>query len=163
MNIMNMPGFTAETSLYKTSRHYQTARKVVHLPTHMIGAISPAKLKEESEGVNCDTCLGAQCVELHCLEKMTHAGGDLGGLDPGGGGGGGSGPVEPCLDHDQCGVCFPVGPSIFSGGRKFCQSFTCQPTSSGGCSCQVYAKGYQSCDPVGDRTTTRARAMFTRG
>ena len=39
---MNMPGFAAEISLYKTSGHYQTARRVINLPTQRISAIYSA-------------------------------------------------------------------------------------------------------------------------
>jgi hypothetical protein len=39
MNTMNMPGFTAETSLYKTSGHYRTGRQAIDLSTQMIGTI----------------------------------------------------------------------------------------------------------------------------
>lgn len=45
MNTMNMPGFTAEDSLYKTSGHYQTGRHAVNLPTQMIGTIHVAATK----------------------------------------------------------------------------------------------------------------------
>jgi hypothetical protein len=33
---MDMPGFTAEDSLYKTSRHYQTGRRAIYSPAHMV-------------------------------------------------------------------------------------------------------------------------------
>lgn len=36
MNAMNMPGFTAETSVYKTSGHYQAGRHAINSPIHMI-------------------------------------------------------------------------------------------------------------------------------
>ena len=142
MNIMNMPGFTAETSLYKTSGHYQTSRQVINLPTQMIRVITPAAIKGDG-GIDCDNCVGGQCVELHCLEKWIHGKGFWGG-------GGGDGPVEPCLNHDVCSACFPLEDNILSHrGRKFCQHFICQPTFSGGCRCQVF-KGYESCDPFRD-------------
>lgn len=160
---MDMPQFTAEASLYKAGEYYQTGRPLNDLPPQMIRVISPAAIKNDGVSVNCDTCIGAQCVELHCLEKMIHPGGDLGVLNPGGGGGGGGNPTTPCISYDLCSACIPTGPSLFSGGRKFCQSFTCQTTSSGACSCQVYAKGYQSCNPVEDRTTTQGQTRFTRG
>lgn len=151
---MNMPGFNAEASLAKTSRHYQTTRQEISLSTQMMRAITPAAIKREDEGVNCDTCVGAQCAELHCLEKWIH-GGLFGDVGDGGFGDGGGGPVEPCFDHEECSACVPVGPSIFSPGRQFCQFFTCQPTSSGGCNCQVFHKGFRSCSPSGDLVATR--------
>lgn len=152
---MNIPGFNAEASLDKTSRHYQTIRQVICLSTQMIRAITPAAIKKEDEGVNCDTCVGAQCAELHCLEKWIHGGLFDGGGGVFGGGGGGGRPVEPCFDHEECSACVPVGPSIFSPGRQFCQFFTCQPTFSGGCNCQVFHKGFRSCSPFGDLVATR--------
>ncbi|MEZ4865849.1 MAG: hypothetical protein R3C14_31335 [Caldilineaceae bacterium] len=39
---MNMPSFSAEVSLYKTDRHYQTGRQVINLSTQRISAIRPA-------------------------------------------------------------------------------------------------------------------------
>jgi hypothetical protein len=39
MNTMNVPGFTAETSLYKTGRHYQTGR---HTINSTVGMVTPA-------------------------------------------------------------------------------------------------------------------------
>jgi hypothetical protein len=41
---MNMPRFTAEDSLYKTSGHYQTSRQAINLPTQTIGAIHLATI-----------------------------------------------------------------------------------------------------------------------
>jgi hypothetical protein len=141
---MNIPGFNAEASLYKTSGHYQTSRQVFNLPAPMARVISSA-LNEGGRTVDCDTCVGGECVG--CLEKMLHKG-EFGGLDPGGGGGGGGGgPVEPCLSHDDCTPCVSQGPSIFSPGRRFCQHSICQPTASGGCSCTVF-KGFERCTPT---------------
>lgn len=39
---MNIPGFAAEVSLYKTNGHYQTGRQVSNLPTQRSSAIYPA-------------------------------------------------------------------------------------------------------------------------
>lgn len=36
---MNMPRFTADVSLYRTGRHYQTSRQVSNVPAQMIGTI----------------------------------------------------------------------------------------------------------------------------
>jgi hypothetical protein len=36
MKVMNIPGFTAEDSLYKTSGHYQAGRRAINSPTHMV-------------------------------------------------------------------------------------------------------------------------------
>jgi len=52
---MNMPGFTAEASLYKTSRHYSMAGTV----DQSSGTIYPAILR----GANCfRNCLNSLCV-----------------------------------------------------------------------------------------------------
>lgn len=51
MNIMNMPGFTAEDSLYKTSGHYRAGRHAINPLVHMvIPAIPPCQ--------NCEYILG---------------------------------------------------------------------------------------------------------
>jgi hypothetical protein len=52
-----------------------------------------------------------------------------------------------CVDHEECSACIPMGPSIFTPGRQFCQSSRCRPTASGGCRCTVY-KGWRSCNPA---------------
>ena len=59
-----------------------------------------------------------------------------------------------CTNFEKCSTCFPVGPSIFSPGRQFCQFFTCRPTPFGGCRCQIFHKGFRSCDPIGDLVAT---------
>ncbi len=42
MNTTSMPGFTAETSLYKTSRYYQSAGHAITSPIHLIIPAIPA-------------------------------------------------------------------------------------------------------------------------
>jgi hypothetical protein len=139
MTMMNMPGFTADVSLYSTSGQHQIGRRIL-LSGDSISLVYPARLKNEDEGVDCDSCVGAQCAELHCLEKSLGNGGIF---DPGGGGGGGGG-GEPCLNSHQCSACIPSGPSIFSPGRQFCIDSFCSPSFGGTCRCQVF-KGFQSC------------------
>jgi hypothetical protein len=39
---MNLPGFTAETSLCKTSGHYRTGRHAINLRSRMIGVVELA-------------------------------------------------------------------------------------------------------------------------
>lgn len=141
---MNMPRFTAQASLYKTSGHYQTDRNAINPSTQMRSAISPAMI-DMGGTVDCDSCVGGECVG--CLEKMLNKFWDLNPGGGGGGGGGGVGPVEPCVSHSVCSECIPQGPTIFSGGRRFCQHFICQPTASGGCSCTVF-KGFERCTPT---------------
>ena len=142
-----MPGFTAEASFYRTSGQCQIGRQLINSSGDLTSSIYPAKLKNEEEGVDCDSCIGGQCAELRCLEKWVN-----GGLfDPGGGGGGGGGGGTPCFDYQQCSECIPSGPSIFSPGRQFCQFFICRPTFGGGCRCHVQFKGFVPCrlpDPV---------------
>ena len=47
---MNMPGFTAEASLYKTSGHYRTSRQAINSPTQMIGPIHLAVINDPGPG-----------------------------------------------------------------------------------------------------------------
>ena len=48
---MNMPRFTAEASLYKTSGHYRTGRQAINSPTKMIGPIHLAVIDVPGETV----------------------------------------------------------------------------------------------------------------
>jgi hypothetical protein len=57
MNSMNMPGFTAEISLYKTSGHYHTDRQALNSSTQMTGAISLAAQGQDFPDTTC-TCKG---------------------------------------------------------------------------------------------------------
>jgi hypothetical protein len=124
---MKLPGFTADLSLHSMSGQHQIGRQIL-LSGGLINLIYPARLRDENEGVNCDTCVGAQCVGLGCFN---------GGIfDPGGG--------EPCLSSHQCSACVPTGPSIFSPGRQFCIDSICSPSFGGTCRCRVF-KGFQSC------------------
>ena len=78
---MNLPGFSANASLYPLSGPHRIERQIIW-SRDSISQVYPARLKDEDAGVDCDSCVGAQCVELHCLEKSA------GVFDPGGGGGG---------------------------------------------------------------------------
>ena len=124
---MKLPGFTAGVSLYRSGQHLITTHTVSSRDSN---GIYPAKLKDENEGVNCDTCFGAQCAELGCLGKLI---GDGGVIDP-----------EPCLSSRWCSECIPTGPSIFSPGRQFCVDSICSPGFGGTCRCRVF-KGWRSC------------------
>lgn len=101
MKTMNMPGFTADDSLYKTSRRYRTGRNMINLSEHVTGPIYPAMINLGS--IDCGNCVGGECAELHCFEDWTHGGGG-GGVDPRGpyrGGGGrdfGGGSHSGCID-----------------------------------------------------------------
>jgi len=133
---MSIPGFTADLSLNSLQGGLQISRRILS-SGNSIGQVYPARLKNEDEGVNCDSCVGAQCAELNCLGKSLGNGGVF---DPGGGGG----DVGPCLGSHWCSGCFPSGPSIFSPGRQFCIDSFCSPGFGGKCTCQVF-KGFQSC------------------
>jgi hypothetical protein len=104
MNIMNMPRFTAEASLYKASGHYQTGRQVINSSTQLISSIYLAMIA--TGGVNCSNCVGGECVELHCFENWTQSGGGPEGpyVDRGGGRGGGprssGGGSRGCVDDN---------------------------------------------------------------
>jgi hypothetical protein len=154
MNTMSMPGFTAEASFYRTSGQYQIGRQLINSSRDLTSSIYPAKLKNEEEGVDCDSCIGGQCADLRCLEKWAN-----GGLfDPGGGGGGGG--VTPCLDSHACTPCIPSGPSIFSPGRQFCIDSFCSPSFGGQCRCLVH-KGFAPCRPP-DPVLTTGRSLGLR-
>jgi hypothetical protein len=124
---MNLPGFTADVSLYTRRQHF-VGTDSVH--SKDLSGIYPAKLKDENAGVNCNNCFGAQCVELDCLGKLLGGGGIV---DP-----------NPCLNHSICSACIPTGPSIFSPGRQFCQDYICSPGFNGTCRCTVF-KGFRPC------------------
>jgi hypothetical protein len=51
MNIMNMPGFTAEASLYKTNGHYRSDRNThaINLPAQTMSTIHPTAMMVEGE------------------------------------------------------------------------------------------------------------------
>jgi hypothetical protein len=73
---MNMPRFTGEASLYKTSGHYQSRSRAMSLPGQMVSSIYPAAV---SMGTNCANCVGSECVELHCFENWVQSGAPPGG------------------------------------------------------------------------------------
>jgi len=82
MNTMNMPGFTAEASLYNTRRQYQTDGPAINSSTQMISgsAICPAAKGREFPDHTC-TCKGCgakggdvtgQCANV-CTDKEVYA------------------------------------------------------------------------------------------
>jgi hypothetical protein len=95
---MNIPSFTAEASIYKTSGHYQTGRQAVNLPIETISSIYPAR-DEVIEVHSCApgwTDIGGTCWPNPLTEPSSGGSGDPGTPSPfenggGGGGGGGSG------------------------------------------------------------------------
>lgn len=84
---MNIPGFTAETSLYKTNGHYQTSRPAFTSVTTAIRAFHPAA--EVIEVFGCppgSTMVGTPPDDWYCLpDPLTEPG--SGGQSPGGDGG----------------------------------------------------------------------------
>ena len=86
MSKTNLPGFTAELSLYRTSAHYRTGA------TSFSGSndsVQPAMIDDNT--LHCGNCVGGECAELHCFENWVQSGGGAGGPYEGGGGGGGFG------------------------------------------------------------------------
>lgn len=78
---MTLPRFTAETSLYHTNDHYQTAMQVFtfSLPTTMY-SITPSMINTgNTGGMNCGNCVGGDCAELHCFENWVQNGAPPGG------------------------------------------------------------------------------------
>lgn len=101
---MNIPGFTAETSLQRSVGHYQSGRRASNSSARLMSPVYPAMMM--SGGLHCGNCVGGECAELHCFEHWTHSGGGGGGPYGGGGGGGfggggggGGGPTRRhCVD-----------------------------------------------------------------
>lgn len=146
---MNMPGFTAETSLYQTSIHYRFAASGSFLSNGNI-TVAPQGCGW-TEGLSClglvigsavvcggfcalgpwPGCIacvaalgaGDLCTCYDCLPKFIRDALDLGGLCGGGGGGGGGPP--PCCPADRphcCGICQPR-----PGGGLICDDACIDP------------------------------------
>lgn len=90
---MNMPGFTAETSLYKTNGLYQTSRPAVTSVAKTIRAFHPAAEVIEVHGCPPGfTMIGAPPDDWYCFpDPLTEPGSGGGGGTPAGVGGGGFG------------------------------------------------------------------------
>ena len=121
---MNMPGFTAEASLYQTSVHYVGSNDVGCLSNGTV--VSPqgcGPIKNilcNSAALGCGICFpllalpAAAACYLGCLglSLFLFCRDCLGLLDVPGGGGGGSGPrpCPKCCEWDQegkCRLCIP--------------------------------------------------------
>ena len=99
MSRRNLPGFTAEISLYRASGHYRTGKSTIIPSTRMTGSIHQAATATEENGV-------IIIVDDAPFEMpwgwgpwgwtgSGGGGGPVGGLSDGGGGGGGSGGTGP--------------------------------------------------------------------
>jgi hypothetical protein len=88
---MSMPGFTAETSLYKANGHYQTSRLVFRSVTTAIRAFHPAAEVIEVHGCPPGTIPWIEGDEAVCILTEPGAGEGTPGVPAGGEGGGGFG------------------------------------------------------------------------
>src|SRR5215813_1249074 len=84
MSKTNIPGFTADSALYRSSTHYQTLASSFSGSNNMV---QPAMINETT--VHCGNCVGGECAMLHCFENWVQGGG--GGSGPYGDGGAGFG------------------------------------------------------------------------
>src|SRR5215831_9932346 len=92
MNTTTTPGFTAEASLYKTSRHYRTSYHTRDLPGHAAGTISPSEINVPGEVIEIedDAPWSPPSWGGHTGPGTTTGGGETGSGEPGGGGDGGT-------------------------------------------------------------------------
>jgi len=84
MSRTNLPGFTADSALYRSSTHYQTVASSFSGSNNMV---QPAMIDDNT--IHCGNCLGGECAALHCFENWVQSGG--GGSGPYGDGGAGFG------------------------------------------------------------------------
>jgi hypothetical protein len=99
---MNMPGFNADATLYKTSWHYQTSRNMINLPTQGGSAIYAAMMEQiDIHGCAPGSTLWEEGGDWGCIPDEPFGGGGGGGGggpsggEPSGGGGGGPPPKPP--------------------------------------------------------------------
>lgn len=138
---MNMPGFTAEVTLYKTNRYYQLAGV---LPTDTAGQLSPAVLKGTTCTVSDPSCASG-FSKLMCTgfdpDSCTETGICC---TPTTGGGGGGGQTGNCGNHS----CSPGHPCCGSGccqaGTHCCSNVGCCPN---GTTCRSIF-GHHFCSPI---------------
>ena len=96
MSKTNLPGFTADLSLYRSSTNYQTVASSISGSNNLV---QPAMIDDNT--LHCGNCVGGECAELHCFEHWTHSGGGPGGPygeGPGGFGGAGTPFRNSCRD-----------------------------------------------------------------
>jgi hypothetical protein len=63
MNIVNLPGFTAESSVYRSRRHYQSARM---LGIRSISDVDPAQLAPQLANCPCQPGPGSCVIDTSC-------------------------------------------------------------------------------------------------
>jgi hypothetical protein len=124
MNTTTTPGFTAEASLYDTSRHYRTSYRALDLAGHTAGTIRPSEIDVPGEVIEIedDAPWSPPPWGGHTGPGTTGGGGETGSGEPGGGGGDGGTPskTDP-NDKPQPGLhgCSPN--QIMSDAAKPCQ------------------------------------------
>ena len=96
MNTATTPGFTAEASLYNTSRHYRTSYRALDLPGHTVGAIRPSEIDVPGEVIEIEdeAPWSPPSWGGHAGPGTTGGGGEPGSGEPGGGGGDGGTPSK---------------------------------------------------------------------
>jgi len=95
MNTTTTPGFTAEASLYKTSRHYRTSYHALDLPGHTV-AIRPSEIDVPGEVIEIedDAPWSPPSWGGHTGPGTTSPPPETGGGEPGGGSDGGTTPED---------------------------------------------------------------------
>ena len=93
MNTTTTPGFTAEASLYKTSRHYRASYRAPGPPGNTVGTIRPSEIDVPGEVIEIedDAPWSPPSWGGHTGPGTTTTTGETGSGEPGGGGGGGGG------------------------------------------------------------------------
>jgi hypothetical protein len=113
MNKMNMPGFTADASLYKTGKFYRSAATYfsdsLGVSADSFAVVQPQLRKTDYECVHdCIEAGGTDICNFFCTEEV----------EEGRGGGGG----EQC--RPECGPCQP-DPGSPMGGFRTCVKHNC--------------------------------------
>ena len=133
---MNMPGFNADATLYKTSGHYQTSRNMINLPTQMGSAIYAAMMEQiDIHGCAPGSTLWEEGGDWGCIPDEPFGGGGGGGgggpsgggpADSGRGSGGGKTPPKPKTPGHYCsekeGVEIFGSPGIWNEVKQDCKN-----------------------------------------
>ena len=91
MNTMNLPGFAADASLYKTSGHYRTGQRPINLPAQHMGTLRLSAIDVPGEVIiiEDDAPWSPPSWGGHTGPGTSGGAGDTGGGEPGAGGDGG--------------------------------------------------------------------------